>query len=104
MHILFSKFRIFLCIHMGFLKFKGRLSKQGQVPLDRGPNLICFNPHTRKCGSKNPNNLIHVNMLRVAQLIRSLSYQTWVPLSDLSGLFWQLADRNSRDLFFCYQK
>lgn len=43
-------------------------------------------------------------MLRVAQLIRSLSYQTWVLLSDLSGLFWQLADRNSRDLFFCYQK
>ena len=39
-------------------------------------------------------------MLRVAQLIRSLSYQTWVLLSDLSGLFWQLADRNSRDLFF----
>ena len=43
-------------------------------------------------------------MLRVAQLIRSLSYQTWVLLSDLSGLFWQLVDRNSRDLFFCYQK
>ena len=43
-------------------------------------------------------------MLRVAQLIRSLSYQTWVLLSDLSGLFWQLADRNSRDLFFCYSE
>ena len=44
-------------------------------------------------------------MLRVAQLIRSLSYQNpWVLLSDLTGLFWQRADRNSRDLFFLLSK